>query len=260
MKYAALASGSNGNCYYVGHGDDAILIDVGVSAKQVEQRMRNLGVLPGSIKAVFITHEHTDHIRGLAVFCKRNQVPVYLTEGTYKGAAIQLPSSLLRIIKPNESVSIGCLRVTGVPKYHDACEPCSFTISDGVHNLGLLTDIGRVCEQVERVIRQSDVLLLEANYDEALLENGGYPFFLKQRIRGGSGHLSNQLALDAVLRFKSSKLRHLILGHLSGKNNTVALVEAMFVPHCQDIRLSVAGREKETALFDTKNCPTLLLV
>ena len=250
MKYAALASGSNGNCYYVENGGDAVLIDVGVSAKQVEQRMRNLDILPSTIKAVFVTHEHTDHVRGLAVFCKRYGVPVYLTAGTMQGISLQLPPSLLHIIKPDERVLIGSLQITGVPKYHDACEPCSFIISDGVHSLGLLTDIGRVCGRVEEVIRQADVLLLEANYDEDLLDKGSYPVFLKQRIRGGYGHLSNQLALAAVLQFKSSQLQHLILGHLSGKNNTVALVEELFAAHCQDIRLSIANRDQETVLFD----------
>lgn len=251
MKYCALASGSNGNCYYIANADDAILVDVGINAKHIELRMANLGISPTTIKAIFITHEHTDHIRGLAVLCKRYQIPVYITVGSYRGSRLQLPENLIHFIRPDEEIKIGNLTVCGVPKYHDAQEPCSFLISNGEVNVGVLTDIGRICDNVKYVIQQADILLLEANYDEELLDNGSYPFFLKSRIRNGWGHLSNHIALEAVLECRTDRLQHLILGHLSGQNNSVDLVRQTFTPHFQEIKLSIATRYQETELFDS---------
>lgn len=252
MKYCALASGSNGNCYYIADAEDAILIDVGINAKHVELRMANLGIVPSTIKAIFITHEHTDHIRGLAVFCRRYQIPVYMTAGSYRGSRLQLPENLLHIIRRDEEIEVGSLTICGIPKYHDAQEPCSFWVSNGEINIGVLTDIGRICDNVKHVIRQADVLLLEANYDEGLLDTGSYPFFLKNRIRNGWGHLSNHIALETVLKYRGPRLRHLILGHLSGQNNKVELVRQTFAPHCGKIKLSVATRYQETELFDSQ--------
>lgn len=253
MRYCALASGSNGNCYYIADGDDAVLIDIGVNAKHVELRMANVGIDPTTIKAIFITHEHTDHIRGLAVFCKRYQVPVYLTKGSYEGSRLQLPAHLIRFIKRDEQVNVGNMYIYGIPKYHDAQEPCSFIVSDGETNMAILTDIGRVCDHVKQAVQQADILLLEANYDEEMLETGGYPFFLKNRIRNGWGHLSNHVALETFRACGKSRLRHLILGHLSGQNNKAELVRQMFAPHCRKIKLSIATRYQETELFDSQD-------
>src|SRR5690606_37312641 len=216
MKYAALASGSNGNCYYIADGQDAILVDVGVNAKHVELRMHNLGIVPSSISAIFITHEHTDHIRGLSVFCKRYQIPVYITAGSYKGSRLHLPEELVHIIPSDAKVQIGNMTVYGIPKYHDAKEPCSFVVSNGVLNIAIMTDLGRICDNVKHVIQHADILLLESNYDEEMLETGRYSFYLKNRIRSGWGHLSNRIALEALLENRTARLKHLILGHLSG--------------------------------------------
>lgn len=251
MKYCALASGSNGNCYYIAKDDVAILIDVGINSKHVHLRMHRLGIDPTYVKAIFITHEHTDHICGLAVLAKKYNLPVYITQGSYEGSRLNLPPHLVHFIKPNARVKIGGLEVIGIPKYHDAREPCSFAVYDGKEIIGVLTDIGRPCDNVKHVIKHSDVLLLESNYDEDLLENGRYPYFLKNRIRNGWGHISNRTALDLLLQNRSPKLKHVILGHLSGENNRVELVEQTFAPHCKDIRLSIATRCAETPLFDT---------
>ncbi|TDS08426.1 MBL fold metallo-hydrolase [Sphingobacterium paludis] len=257
MKYSALASGSNGNCYYLASGEgDAILIDAGINTKHIELRMAKLGIDPSHISAIFITHEHSDHIRGLSVFCKRYQVPVYITAGSYKGSRLNLPPDLVHIILPNAKVEIGSLSVYGIPKYHDAKEPCSFLVSDGKINIGVLTDLGRACDNVKHVIKHADVLLLEANYDEEMLEKGRYSFYLKNRIRSGWGHISNRLSLEVFLENRSPRLKHLILSHLSGQNNTVELVEQTFAPHCADLTLSVATRYQETELFDVYQLKT----
>lgn len=250
MKYCSIASGSNGNCYYVASGVDAVLVDIGINTKHVELRMAKLGLDPSAIKAIFITHEHTDHIRGLSVFCKRYQIPVYITAGSYKGSRLHLPGELVHIIPIDAQIQIGGLRILAVPKYHDAKEPCSFVVTDGKNNISIMTDIGRGCDNIKHVIRHSDVLLLESNYDEEMLECGRYSYYLKNRIRGGWGHISNTVALELFLTYRSARLKHLILGHLSAENNTVERVLETFTPHCQHIKLSIASRHEESELFD----------
>lgn len=253
MRYAAIASGSNGNCYYIAKGDDAILVDVGINTKHVELRMANLGIDPRSIKAIFITHEHGDHIRGLSVFCKRYQIQVYITAGSYKGSRLHLPEHLVNIIAVDEKIDIGCLTVYGVPKYHDAKEPCSFMVHAAGLNLAVLTDLGRACENVKIAIAHADILMLESNFDEDMLQQGRYSYYLKNRISGGLGHMSNKVALETFLAHRSARLKHLILTHLSGENNTVELVRETFAAHCEDIKLSIATRYQETVLFDVSS-------
>lgn len=250
VRYCALASGSNGNSYFIEKGDTAILVDVGISCKQLQMRMRERNIEPDAIAGVFITHEHTDHIKGLSVFVRRYRIPVYLTRGTYAGMRCDLPPELLRFIEVNDKTTVGGLQIYSVPKYHDAGEPCSFFISDGKSNIAVLTDIGRICDNVKRAIANSDVLILEANYDDQLLTSGRYPTFLKNRISGGWGHLSNVVALDAYLQHRSTRLKHLILGHLSAENNSEERVRSLFEPHCQSgTQLSIAKRTEATEMF-----------
>ncbi|MEJ5055413.1 MBL fold metallo-hydrolase [Sphingobacterium sp. MYb382] len=253
MKYCAIASGSNGNSYYVSSGDDAVLIDVGINTKHMLLRMEKLGLNPENINAIFITHEHTDHIRGLSVFCKRFQIPVYLTAGSYKGSRLHLPDHLVHIIAADAKITVGELDVYAVPKFHDAKEPCSFVVTDRMLNIAILTDIGRECDHVKQAIQHADVLLLESNYDIEMLRTGRYSYYLKNRISDGWGHLSNTAALSLLEENKTERLKHIILGHLSGQNNTEEIVMQTFVDACCQLKLSIAGRYQETELFDSSD-------
>ena len=179
---SSLNSGSNGNCYYVGTPAGAILIDAGLSCLETEKRMTRLGLsLPG-IRAIFISHEHSDHIFGLASIVKKYRIPVYITETTLKGSKLRLDAACVHLFRSFDPIIIGDLTILPFPKIHDARDPHSFVVSGHGVNVGVFTDIGRACEEVTRQFSSCHAAFLEANFDEALLEAGRYPWFLKNRI------------------------------------------------------------------------------
>lgn len=248
LYITSLNSGSNGNCYYVGSATDAVLIDVGLSCRETEKRMKNLGLTMNIVRAIFISHEHGDHIKGVTALANKYNVPVYITEKTARQGP-RLISHLSKRFMANESVTVGTLCVTPFTKYHDAADPHSFIISYRGITVGILTDIGKVCEEVIRYFKQCHAVFLEANYDDAMLENGKYPVHLKNRIRGGFGHLSNREALDLFTTHRSAFLSHLLLAHLSEENNSPEMAEALFKSEANGIAISVASRYQSTALF-----------
>lgn len=249
LYITSLNSGSNGNCYYVGNADEAILVDAGISCKETEKRMLRLGLPMGKVKAIFISHEHGDHIRGLAVLSKKYDLPVYITNGTRGNCKISLCDHLVRSFNSHDTIHIGSLMVTCFPKVHDAIEPHSFMVSCGDIKVGVFTDLGVVCDQLSTYFKQCDAAFLEANYDEELLQNGKYPYYLKRRISGGQGHLSNTQALNLLRTHRPAKLSHLLLSHLSKDNNDPELVEYMFNQHAGDTSIVVATRYMETPVF-----------
>ncbi|MFC3198485.1 MBL fold metallo-hydrolase [Parapedobacter deserti] len=246
---SSIASGSNGNCYYIGNGHEAILVDAGISCRETEKRMARQGLSMQQVKAIFVSHEHTDHVRGLSVLANKYQLPVFLTNGTRRACKLAIPERLLHRLADLQTVAIGGLTVTSFRKYHDAAEPHSFLIQDGKYTVGVFTDIGRVCDRMVDFFSKCDAVFLEANYDVDMLMKGRYPFFLKNRIRGGYGHLSNTEALDLFLRCRSSRLSHLFLSHMSRDNNDPELAYNLFSEHRGDTEIIVAGRYAETAVY-----------
>ena len=244
----SLNSGSNANCYYVGNAQEAVLIDAGLSCRQTEQRMKRLGLSLQLVKGVFISHEHSDHINGLEQLAWKHQLPVYITPGTLKHSRLPQQSFPIRTFHGNEPITVGDLTVTAFPKEHDAADPHSFLVRDQTTCVGIFTDIGVACEQVIHHFSQCHAAFLEANYDEDLLENGRYPYFLKQRIRGGRGHLSNQQALALFRAHKPPFMSHVVMSHLSQSNNSPQLVADLFAPHLADTQLIIAPRFAETAV------------
>jgi phosphoribosyl 1,2-cyclic phosphodiesterase len=249
LHLASLNSGSNGNCYYISNGNDSVLIDAGISCRDTERRMMRMGLPIGSVKAIFITHEHTDHTRGAEVLSRKYRIPVYISELTYKNGRLNLDEELRMPVYTNVQVNIGGLTVTPFSKWHDAAEPHSFTVAGNGVTAGVFTDIGTACDQVTHHLRQCDAAFLEANYDEYMLETGHYPVYLKRRIRGAEGHLSNDQALDLFVTHRSPRMQLLVLSHLSAENNDAHLVHELFSRHAGGARIVVASRYEETEVF-----------
>ncbi len=246
---ASLNSGSNGNCYYIGNKQEAILIDAGISCRETEKRMLRLGLSLKKVKAIFISHEHTDHISGLPLLAKKHQLPVYITNQTNLKVKLEGDDYKIQHFNPFEPIAVGDLQITAFPKMHDAIDPYSFIITFNGLKIGVFTDIGRVCNNVKDYFAQCHAVFLEANYDEEMLEKGNYPYHLKNRIRGGSGHISNKQALSLFLAHRNKNLRYLILSHLSKNNNDPELVYELFNAHAEETTIIVASRYQETMVY-----------
>ncbi|MGK2860949.1 MAG: MBL fold metallo-hydrolase [Chitinophagaceae bacterium] len=247
--FTSLNSGSNGNCYYVGNCTEAVLIDAGISCRETERRMERLGLSMTSVKAIFISHEHADHINGVRVLSKKYQLPVYITPATLRSAGFLAEKKLLRPINTSGEIKIDGLSILAFPKSHDACDPHSFLISSGNITIGVFTDIGHCCEQVIAHFKKCHAVFLEANYCENMLMEGSYPYVLKKRISSDTGHLSNSQALGLFTKHRGAQLSHLILSHLSKNNNNPELVDQLFRSQAGSTNIVVASRFNETALY-----------
>jgi len=249
LYLASLNSGSNGNCYYIGNDDDAVLIDAGISCRETERRMTRLELSLRKVRAIFISHEHGDHIRGVEVLSRRYGIPVFMTSITYNQSRMRPDPNLLRSFSANEPVQIGSLTVHPIPKQHDGIDPYSFSVSCNGTTVGVFTDIGIACDDVSERFSQCHAAFLEANYDETMLQEGNYPIHLKRRIRGGRGHLSNTQALETFIWYRAPFLKLLILSHLSVNNNRPEIVSELFAPHANGTHIAIASRYNESELY-----------
>jgi phosphoribosyl 1,2-cyclic phosphodiesterase len=245
----SLNSGSNGNCYYIGNEQEAILVDAGISCREIEKRLRRLGLSIRKVKAIFVSHEHSDHISGIPVLAKKYQLPVYITPPTLRSGGLCIDEHLVKPFLPFETVTIGDLHVTAFPKLHDASNPHSFIVTCRNIKVGVFTDIGVACQQVTYHFSQCHAAFLEANYDEEMLDSGNYPVYLKRRIRGGYGHLSNTQAMELFTKHRPPYMSHLVLSHLSKNNNDPKLVQQLFDRCAEGINVVVASRYEETPVY-----------
>jgi len=237
VRFASLGSGSKGNATLVQHDDTCVMIDCGFSAQEAERRLARLGVAPSQLTAVLVTHEHSDHINGVGALVRKHSLPVYLSQGTHLSARLGECGDV-RIIRSQQSFTVGALEFQPVLVPHDAREPCQFIARVGDSYLGLLTDLGFVSPLVESEYAVCTALMLEANHDAVMLAQGPYPQSLKQRVGGNWGHLNNLQAkffLDGLrgdgLRddgLFGSRLQTLVLAHLSETNNSLAKVREVF--------------------------------
>lgn len=250
LQIASLNSGSNANCYYIGNKNEAVLIDAGLSCRETDKRMRRLGLDIRLVKAIFISHEHADHIAGLPVLSKKYNLPVYITQNTLRNCNFEIEKDLTYSFIHNKPVTIGELSIVPFIKSHDANDPHSFIVSNNTVHVGVITDIGYACRHVIKHFKLCDAVFLESNYCEQMLENGSYPLHLKKRISSKKGHLSNDQALELFLKHKPENLQLLILSHLSQNNNHPEIVNTLFTQHAGGVKVIVASRHKETELFN----------
>ena len=219
MQFASLGSGSKGNATLVRAGDTLVMIDCGFSVRETVRRMARLQVEPTQLDAILVTHEHSDHSSGVAPLSSRFRIPVYLTHGTC-GTGRCDGSYDLRLFNCEDTLSIGNLSIKAVAVPHDAAEPCQYRLSWGEFSLGILTDLGSITPHVIDNFRGCDSLLLEFNHDLPMLLDGPYPPHLKRRVAGDWGHLNNQQAAELLRQIDGARLRHLIVAHISEKNNS----------------------------------------
>lgn len=245
----SLNSGSNGNCYYIGNDTEAVLIDAGISCRETEKRMQLLGLSMKLVKAIFISHEHTDHIKGLPAIAEKYNLDIYITGKTMLNSGMTVSKQQEKSFSAYQPVNIGSLAVTAFPKYHDAADPHSFIIRFRNICIGVFTDIGAPCKHVLKHFSLCHAAFLEANYDESLLDNGRYPYFLKKRIRGGQGHLSNHQALEIFKAHRPPFMTHLLLSHLSRDNNDPQLVQRLFEEAATGVNIIIASRDVHTPVF-----------
>lgn len=223
MRLISLQSGSNGNCIYVEAGGMRLLLDAGISGLQAQRRLAEHGQDIARVDALLISHDHSDHARSMGIFQRKFGLPIYVTHATL--AAASASKSLgsmtdVRRYSAGATLDFGCVRVETIPTPHDGVDGVAFVIDDGLHRLGILTDLGHVFAQLPEVIASLDAVLLESNYEPGLLASGPYPEFLKQRIAGDGGHLSNAEAAGLLRSAGADRLRWACLGHLSEHNNT----------------------------------------
>lgn len=249
LYLTSLNSGSNANCYYIGNQHEAVLVDTGLSCRETERRMKQLDLSMEKVKAIFISHEHGDHITGLAGLSKKYKLPVYITNATLRNTKIPVEEHLIRSFTQTKPVNIGQLSVHAFQKSHDAADPHSFVVSGNGTNVGVITDIGYACKQVLKYFSMCHAVFLESNYCDNMLANGNYPYHLQQRISSDRGHLSNAQALELFQQYKSADLQLLILSHLSKNNNKPELVEQLFAPHAGNTKIVVASRYEAGPIF-----------
>lgn len=260
LLFSPLFSGSSGNCVYVGAEDDALLVDAGVSCARIVKELEKIGAAPENLKGILITHEHTDHIAGAGILSRKYDLPLYATEGTWNGMADKIgPVSQknIRLIDVRQDFYIGKINVLPFSIPHDAADPCGFSFEAGSAKASVATDIGCIREGWLNAVSGSDLVLLESNYDPNMLKAGKYPYALKKRILGRSGHLSNDDAGTAAVKLCEKNVKNIILGHLSKENNfpelafetvKLALTQAGVRPEI-DLTLSVARRDGFSALY-----------
>ena len=222
LQLCTLASGSSGNSLLVSDGATHILVDAGISCRRITTALKGLGVDPASLSAVLITHEHTDHISGLTTLTKQRKVPVYASRGTGRQLCYRIAflEEVLHPFTPGECFSIGSIDIETFPTPHDAAESTGYALSAGGRKAAVVTDLGHVTEAVEAGIRGANLLVAEANHDVEWLRSGPYPYFLKDRILGDRGHLSNEAGAALVCSAVSAGTSTVVLAHLSHENNT----------------------------------------
>ena len=240
MRIASVGSGSRGNGTLVMKGDTLLLVDCGFSHTRLIKRMAALGCCPKDVSAVLVTHEHADHIGGVAALANKYQIPVFLTRGSAQALKNINDESVLHFITPDIPFHIGGINVMPFSVPHDANEPVQYVFSADQRRVGILTDLGHVPGHIQVPFGDCDQLLLEFNHDQQLLADGPYALFLKDRVGGDHGHLNNDQAMGLLEKANLDRLQHLVVGHVSQKNNDINKIKKLLDDHFQKHRTKVA--------------------
>ena len=244
MRFASLGSGSRGNATLVSQAKTTLLIDCGFSARETEKRLQRVGVDASKLTAIVLTHEHADHINGVRVLARKYNLPVFATAGTAGCLSADL-AGLVTEFSSHDVFNINDIEVNPFPVPHDAREPSQFVFNDGHHRLGILTDLGMITPVIEQALSLCDALLLEANHDIDMLDNGDYPDHLKYRVSGRLGHLNNVQSAKLLEKIDTSRLQHIVAMHLSEKNNSPNIVTPLFAQalECDQSWITIAEQD-----------------
>lgn len=266
MRLCSIASGSSGNCIYVGSDDTHVIIDAGISGKRIEEGLNKLDLMTSDLDAILITHEHSDHVASLGVLARKYGIPMYATHGTIQGITQQkaigaIDTSLFNEICAYDDFEINDLLVRPIEVSHDAAEPVAYRVSSGDRSVGVCTDLGTYTDKIVKGFAGVEALLIEANHDVNMLQVGRYPYVLKQRILSDRGHLSNENCGRLLCRLLHDDLRSIMLGHLSAENNLAELAyeavrleimmdECRYKPSDFDIQVAQRSEVSRPVVFE----------
>ena len=263
MRFCSIASGSSGNCIYVGSDTANVLIDTGISGKKVEFGLNTLDLTTKDLDGIFVTHEHSDHIKGLGVIARKCGIPIYATPGTVQAirqcdALGKIPDGLLHEINSDEDFHLKDLVIHPFHISHDAAEPVGYRVENGDKKVAVATDMGIYDQYIIDNLSGLDAILLEANHDVNMLQVGKYPYYLKRRILGDRGHLSNETAGQLLCHLLHDNMKTIMLGHLSLENNYEALAYETVCSEvtmgdnpykARDFKISVARRDNASEVI-----------
>ena len=247
LKFASLGSGSRGNGTVIKSQDTTLLLDCGWSKRETIKRLDRLGVQPNELDGIFVTHLHSDHAKGIGVFTRKYEIPVYTSNGTMYGRGDLVDSSLFHSVCGGDRIVVGDISISAVSVPHDCHEPLQFVFEHHGKRLGILTDIGSVLPHVTEAYQDCDTLFIECNHDLSMLWNGPYPAQVKRRIAGDFGHLNNEQSLDFINSVRQDRLDRVIVGHISEENNSIDLLKDLFQHLSEEISMTYATQDYGSA-------------
>ena len=260
VRFCSLASGSSGNCHLINDDKQFILIDAGLSGKQIENKLKEVDVDPKNISAILVSHEHSDHISGVGILSRRYNIPIYANNGTWDGMECKIGKineANINFFKTNENFSIGDFNIKPYTISHDANEPVGFSIEKNNIKISIATDLGYISDNIIEEISGSNLLILESNHDEEMLKAGSYPYSLKRRVLSNMGHLSNEAAGNAIVELVSKNVKSILLAHLSKENNFPELaiatvkniLESKKIMIGKDVELDLLHRDRVSNIY-----------
>jgi phosphoribosyl 1,2-cyclic phosphodiesterase len=260
LNFCSLSSGSSGNCYYLGNEFHGILIDAGISATSIRKFLKNIGISMQSIMGVLVTHNHSDHIKGLEVLTRKNHLPAFTTPKIWESILnprTKITRDCIRDIPLQEKFHLAGFDIEAFPVYHDAPETIGFQICAGDKIITIATDLGHICQTAAPYIKEANLLVIESNYDEEMLVNGRYPYYLKARIRSDHGHLGNLQTSVFLADIISDNLSHICLAHLSKNNNTPEKALQTLMQTLSERGIKLTGQQQISVL--KRSLPTEMI-